>query len=252
MSIPRRGSRRIVVDEESYRWRLRRRPTLAQRQGNTPLLIAIAAEESEGPAMVVRLQARHPRNRVAFFSEAVTPAAVARYIREGLAAGWAPRQRGPLFTLEPASSDAPLPPRAFPKGLRPPNRAELEHLAHARPSEARDTLQLRDNPPERPRPGGGTYRPSGIEINGVELLELVRRAEQPHAEREAENRPDVLADQLAADYVGIPLRLLRGRGLLDQPITCTDEFSLAPDDPRLSKASLLYCGCRSKSGREFW
>ncbi len=252
MTIPKRGSRRIVVDEVAYRWRMRRRPTADQRSGRTPLLVAISAEEGPGPTMVARLHRPHPRNERAHYSEAVTPAEVARLIREGRELGWDPLRPGPQFTLEPLRSatpeGAPAPPRIFPPGLRPPTHEELEALARARPPGERDVLEITQRPYVS-WPGGGGFQPCGLEINGVDLIELVRAAELPHAEREvierrASGEPTSLKpSELAGDYLGFPSASLRGRSLFDRPVSYACHFSLPADDPRLNKATLLGCTC---------
>ncbi len=251
MTIPKRGSRRIVVDDLPYRWRLRRRPTPDQRSGRTPLLIAVSAEEGEGPTMVAHLQRRHPRNEQAQRSQAVTPAEVARLIREARRLGWAPLRPGKQFHLEPQISgdpDRPAAPRIFPAGLRPPSLRELEQLAADRAPEERDIIRRADRP-YISWPGGGGYQPCGLEVNGVDLIELVREAELPHARREVEERlaggdsAEIKAEDLAGNYLGFPTVSLRGRALYDAPASYACYFGVSADDPSLGKATLLGCTC---------
>lgn len=248
MSVPRRGSRRIVVDGEGYRWRVRRRPTADQRTCRSPLWLAIAAE-SGGPALLVRLHQAHPSNAVGLRSEAVTPRAVAAYVRAGLRAGWAPSRPGPPKVVAARELGvAGAGPRTCPKGQHPPSRAELAALAGG---SRRDTFRLAPARPFVAWPEGGGYCPCGIEINGVDLIELVRAAELPHTRRERAERAaageDVAdeGDALAGQYLGFPASSLRlpCRALLDRPIDLVSHFVVATDDPRRGKAAVLGCTC---------
>ncbi|MCB9705538.1 MAG: hypothetical protein H6711_26955 [Myxococcales bacterium] len=250
MSIPRRGSRRIVVDGAPYRWRVRTRATADQRSGRTPLLLAIAAEDADGPAMIVRL-GLHPNHRLApaDFTRAVTPADVAAQIRAGLAAGWRPLQPGPQVILE--GHTAHHGPRVYPRGKRPPERAALAALARERArTGAYDVLRLIDERPRVTWPGGGGYDPSGLEINGRDLIAWVRDAERPHADAELAARRaegEALADdvELAGDYLGLGpahYRLPSGALLGPSPWPA-DAFAIPEDDPRRRKSTLLGCTC---------
>jgi hypothetical protein len=249
MTIPKRGSRRIEVDGEAFLWRVRKRPTADQRSGRTPLLIAIASEQG-GPALIVRCLFSHPSNEVALHAEAVTPAQVAAYVREGKRAGWAPTKPGRAFELEPRVRHEG--PRAWPRGLRPPSFAELVAFANARPAKERDVFRLAPDAAYVSWPGGGGYQPCQIEINGVDLIELVRRAERPHVEREIAEEiargevPEEGVDLRAGRYLGVPLAGVRwpSRELFDEPFdTAARSFVLAADDPRRGKTTVLGCTC---------
>jgi hypothetical protein len=247
VTIPKRGARRVEIDGEAYHWRVRRRPTAGQRSGRTPLLVAIAGA-SGGSTLLVRLAAAHPSNEVALRSAAVTPGHVAAYVRHARRAGWSPGRPGPTFELEPPFVGCEGP-RTWPRRRRPPSADEIAALA--RPCAARDVFRLGPADQGGSWPGGEAYRPARIEINGVDLLALVRAVELPHAEREFADRiargeaPRGAPGGLAGAYLAPPLTSLRwpSRELFGEPVdTAARGFVLAPDDPRRGK-TLLGCAC---------
>ncbi len=248
MAIAKRGSRRIVVDGQVYRWRLQKRPTPDQRSGRTPLLLAVASEEGDGAKLVLRLHRHHPRNAVGLRSHAVTPGQVAQYIRQGLAAGWQPQEPGRPFVWEPRSLPAKhAPTRIYPPGLAPQTPEQL--LGLARRTRTFDTLELIAGPVVH-WPEGGSYDPSGLQINGRDLIDWVHAVELPHVERELAMRREAgdedCGASYAGDYLGLPARRYRlpSRHLLGEG-TCgpVDHFVVPPDDPRRKKTMLLSCTC---------
>ncbi|MEZ4454532.1 MAG: hypothetical protein R3B09_34085 [Nannocystaceae bacterium] len=247
MSLPKRGSRPLEVDGVRYRWRLRGRATAGQRSGATPLLIAIAAEEGEGPAMIVRHLA-HPRRAAAerHYTRAITPAEVAAHVREGIAAGWRPKEPGPAFTYQPEWMPAsPRAPRIYPPGLAPPGPPRLRALARER-AEGRapyDSLRIWAGPPEVPG--------AAVEINGQDLIDLVREVERPLVTAEVAARR-AAGEALAPDtdysgqYAGLSLAryLLPTRALVDEPACWpADAFRIDDDHPCRRKTTLLACTC---------
>ena len=233
VALSRRGSRRIEVDGVAYRWRLRTRPTDGQRLGHTPLIVAIAAEVGPGPALIVRHFHAHPGNTIGRRAEAVTPREVVAMIREGIREGWQPSRPGRAVELELRRRVA-LPGPEIRPGLRPRSREALEALARARPPGGYDRLELDDHG-------------SGILINGVDLIALVRAAELPHATREVDERRKrgdaVTVDDLAGAYAGLGPGPFRwpSRALLDAP--SGEVAGLHEDDPRRRKTTLLGCPC---------
>lgn len=104
MAIASKGSRRIVVDGQSYRWSLRPRPTYDQGLG-APLSFAVqSADAAQGQVLHATLDAARPDAWLPVASVRVTPAQVGEAIRRGLAAGWTPTAPGSALALHfPAS-----------------------------------------------------------------------------------------------------------------------------------------------------
>ena len=99
MSLARKGSRRIVVDEAAYRWVVRRKPTYTQEQG-CAMSYGVELEDAGGAVLVVQTDHAHPLNFMKEPSKAVLPSDVERAIRLALARGWEPGAPGPQFELD--------------------------------------------------------------------------------------------------------------------------------------------------------
>ncbi|MFC8999687.1 hypothetical protein ACFT7U_28750 [Streptomyces rochei] len=116
MAIGRKGSRCIVVDGTTYRWRLRRRPTYSQGLCWLPSTYAVEHAETPGTTLVVTTNQPHASNWVGKSGAPVLPADVAVAVASALRQGWSPTRPGsPLhldlsdeFTLAPASASSAL------------------------------------------------------------------------------------------------------------------------------------------------
>jgi hypothetical protein len=102
MALPRKGSRKIIVDGLPYRWYIRPRPTnTSQDYGDVNITIAI---EREDVSQRTRLIVDVPLVRPDGFSTKgksrgyVTPADVAKIIQSALADGWLADQQGSPWT----------------------------------------------------------------------------------------------------------------------------------------------------------
>ncbi|MDE3725055.1 hypothetical protein PWG71_27045 [Nocardiopsis sp. N85] len=95
MALVRKGSRHIIVDGITYRWRVRHRPTYAQALCGTPMTFAVEPAEKPGRTLVVATQHPHPGAWLSMTPPAsVTPAIVSVAIREALTQGWTPESPG--------------------------------------------------------------------------------------------------------------------------------------------------------------
>ena len=100
MAIPRKGSRRIVVDGTQYLWRIRRKATPNQIDyGYGSLHVSIAAAHGKGATLAIVTDRPHPGDIFPRPVAPVTPADIRDWIGLGLASGWLPEQKGPtIFT----------------------------------------------------------------------------------------------------------------------------------------------------------
>lgn len=103
--MPKKGSRRIIVDGADYRWQVRRRAPYSQANAWAPLRFAVERAEQPGAALVVSLPCARPDNWVYERTLPVTPALVAACIRRALERGWDPGRPGPAMTLEVTEDD---------------------------------------------------------------------------------------------------------------------------------------------------
>lgn len=100
MSLPKKGLRRIVVDCQRYRWTVRKSPSYAQALANSPLTFAVEAAEESGSVLYVKLARVRPDNWLELSSSPpITPAEVARFIRQALQSGWDPIKPGSAFEI---------------------------------------------------------------------------------------------------------------------------------------------------------
>jgi hypothetical protein len=99
--------------------------------------------------------------------------------------------------------------------------------------------------------GGGGFQPVELRVNGAGLIDIVREAEVPHAQREYDERiaagesPEELGPRgaLAGSYLypdGCHV-FLPSRNLLGEPYR--HGFVTGPDDTRNRKSLLLQCTC---------
>lgn len=101
MSIPAKGSRQITVDNELYRWLIRRKATYSQTDyGNGTLTVAVQHQTAiSGSTLVIRTSRPHPKDWGTEEVIAITPKDVAEWIREAQRQGWEPKKPGAQFVL---------------------------------------------------------------------------------------------------------------------------------------------------------
>jgi hypothetical protein len=99
MAIPKKGSRLIVVEDTTYRWRVRHKPTYHQGLAWSNLILAVESAESKGSVLVVELSQAHPSKWVGEPPVPVLPIDVELCIRKALSAGWRPSEEGKAFQL---------------------------------------------------------------------------------------------------------------------------------------------------------
>jgi hypothetical protein len=110
MALNRKGSRLIIVDGVTYRWRIRRKPSYMQGLCWTPLAYAVElADDRPGRTLVVTTGQPHPGNWLDVAAEPVRPAHVAASIREAQAQGWEPAESGSPFLLDQTAAFVPAP-----------------------------------------------------------------------------------------------------------------------------------------------
>ncbi|BBB00182.1 hypothetical protein RVR_10526 [Actinacidiphila reveromycinica] len=114
MAFAKKGSRRIVVDGVTYRWRLRARPTYDRGMCWSPAACrlppaayAVERADEPGAVLVVTTNWPHMSNWVGRTGRSVLPAGVACAIRQALSAGWDPGRLGPPFRLDRSGGFVP-------------------------------------------------------------------------------------------------------------------------------------------------
>lgn len=101
MAIPKKGTRKIVVDGVAYRWYIRRN---GDYHGALTVAVELAANDSAS-ILVVDFHTPRPGSFTALFygypKISITPKDVVTHIRAALAAGWNPLQPGSPFIYLP-------------------------------------------------------------------------------------------------------------------------------------------------------
>jgi hypothetical protein len=108
MSIPKKGTRKIIVDGEPFIWLIRRKPTYGQEcfhGGN--LHVAVNSVAKLGSVLVIITDRPHPQGLVSKQEvKPVTPSDVAQWIRQAMQLGWQPTRSGIPFQLQIAAGRA--------------------------------------------------------------------------------------------------------------------------------------------------
>ena len=99
MSIPQKGSCRIVVDSTKYRWMIRPRPTYSQVLAQNNMSFAVELEHGARTTLLVCLNSARPDNWMCAEASIVSPSLVERAVRKALALVWYPAAPGSTFQL---------------------------------------------------------------------------------------------------------------------------------------------------------
>jgi hypothetical protein len=99
MAILKKGSRQLVVDGVTYRWRTRHKPTYDQGLTLSDLIVAVERLDVKGAILVVKMGRPHLGNWMTGRSTGVTPSEVTHLIHCALRLGWKPAASGKPFTL---------------------------------------------------------------------------------------------------------------------------------------------------------
>lgn len=98
MAIPKKGSRRIIVDGIEYRWTIRSKPTYSQGAFGDNLTAAVELLSNPGVVLSVTFPWIRCDSWIGNPEKPVTPKDIALCIRAALESGWQPDGQGPVFT----------------------------------------------------------------------------------------------------------------------------------------------------------
>jgi hypothetical protein len=104
MAVRKRASRRIVVDGVEYRWRIAPRPTNGEFDYAGSMVASVQRAENSGQVLFVSCGLR-AGNILGQPGVSVTPRGIAGAIRNALAAGWRPNERGEPFRIQLPPTD---------------------------------------------------------------------------------------------------------------------------------------------------
>ncbi|MCP5500484.1 MAG: hypothetical protein H7A25_11310 [Leptospiraceae bacterium] len=88
MSIPKKGSRKIIVNNIEFRWRVRHKPTYLQGAFGHIATAAIELFEHPVSVLLVKFPFARCDNWLGISSLAITPALLERVINKAIEEGW--------------------------------------------------------------------------------------------------------------------------------------------------------------------
>ncbi|MDR7278706.1 hypothetical protein [Catenuloplanes atrovinosus] len=98
MAIVKKGSRLLTIDDTTFRWKVRHKPSYSQAIGAV-LTFAVELAVDPGRTLVVFTPWHRPDNWLEIPGRAITPRIVENAVRTALAAGWHPNEPGPQRRL---------------------------------------------------------------------------------------------------------------------------------------------------------
>ncbi len=99
MAIPKKGTRKIIVDNIVYRWLIRRKATYGQADyGNGKIHVAIELEQNPGTTLFIITDRGHPKDYNTITVVPVTPSDISNWIKQALALDWKPETKDSQFS----------------------------------------------------------------------------------------------------------------------------------------------------------
>jgi hypothetical protein len=105
MSLPRKSSRKIVVDGRHYRW-VAAYERVTHCSAACPLRLVVEQQDRDGQTLIARFANSSGKDEAGRdwvfprYGAEITPGVVADIIRAGLAAGWHPEESGRPFEMD--------------------------------------------------------------------------------------------------------------------------------------------------------
>ena len=100
MAIPKKGTRTIIVDEENYRWLIRRKATYGQTDyGIGRIHVAIEHADNPGTTLFVYTDREHPKDWNTKKVIPVMPSDISNWIKQALELKWEPQEKGSQLSV---------------------------------------------------------------------------------------------------------------------------------------------------------
>ncbi|WP_444909972.1 hypothetical protein [Microbulbifer sp. TRSA005] len=97
MAIPKKGSRKIVVNTVEYRWIVRSKPTYSQGAFGDDMTAAVELAESPGQVLSITFPWIRCDSWIGIPEVPVTPKDIEASITAALQIGWQPEKKGSAF-----------------------------------------------------------------------------------------------------------------------------------------------------------
>ena len=100
MAIPKKGARTINVDNEIYKWLIRKKATYTQSDyGIGRIHVAIEHAENPGTTLFIYTDREHPKDWSTKNVIPVIPSDISYWIDQALELNWEPEKKGPQFSV---------------------------------------------------------------------------------------------------------------------------------------------------------
>ena len=97
MSLPKKGSRKIIVGESEYLWVVRSRPTYTQECFESYMTASVELNQKDACTLNIEFDFPRPDSLVSNEVKSVTPGLIQSCILGALKQGWVPNSGGPTF-----------------------------------------------------------------------------------------------------------------------------------------------------------
>lgn len=101
MALPKKGTRKITVNESDYRWLIRKKATYTQSiYDDEKLSVAIELAENPGTTLHIYTDRDHAYDIKTKKVIPIVPSDISNWINKALLLGWKPLEKGKTFHAE--------------------------------------------------------------------------------------------------------------------------------------------------------
>ena len=100
MTIPSKGSRKIIVDGKEYIWLIRSKPTYTQDCQEGKMSAAVELKANPGTTLQIEFPYLRPDSAFSSAPFSVTPKIIESCIKNALVNGWQPNEFGATYKYE--------------------------------------------------------------------------------------------------------------------------------------------------------
>ena len=99
MAVPKKGSRKIVVESVEYRWRIRRKSSYGQEIGESNLTASVELYRNPQNTLSITFPWLRLDTWFGSLEEPVTPKLIETVIKNAIYQGWNPVEKGKTFKI---------------------------------------------------------------------------------------------------------------------------------------------------------
>ena len=100
MTLPKKGSRKIVVDGNNYRWYIRKKPTYNQAIDENNLTAAVELYKNPGSTLLIDFMCPRNDSWLSGGKVEIGPKHISIAVKQAISEGWEPDAAGCKFELQ--------------------------------------------------------------------------------------------------------------------------------------------------------